>query len=154
MSSRVSEACIILALGTAGLLASIHLDEQLRPLHVSVAIGPARYTAVVSAIILVCGVLLFIQQLRRRGPGHPELASRLASARGVLLIVVLLAYVAAVPFLGFTVGNLCFFPLLSHVCGLRPWPKSLVSGIGMSVAFHVVFVWLARIPIPKGWLGL
>jgi tripartite tricarboxylate transporter TctB family protein len=154
MTSRISEALIVVALGMAGLLASIRLDEQLRPLHTSVAIGPARYTAVVSVIILVSGVLLCVQELRRRRPADPEVASRLVSPRGVLLIVVLLAYVAAVPIVGFTLGNVCFFPLLFHVCGLRPWTRSLVSGLGMSAAFHVVFVWLARIPIPKGWLGL
>jgi tripartite tricarboxylate transporter TctB family protein len=152
--SRIPDAVIILLLGAAGLIASIQLDRQLQPLHVSAAIGPARYTAVVSAIILVSGVLLVVQELRRRPPAHPEFVGRLVSPRGVLLILVLLAYVAVVPLVGFTLGNVVFFPLLFQVCGLRPWKKSLVSGLAMSVAFYVVFVWLARIPIPKGWLGL
>ena len=153
IDSRISEALIVLVLGLAGLLASIRLDEQLRPLNISMAIGPARYTAVVSAIILVCGALLLVRELRRTR-ADSRVRSRLASARGAILIGVLLAYVAVVPLLGFTLGNLCVFPLLFHVCGMRPWPRSLVSGIVMAAAFHVVFVWLARIPIPKGYLGL
>ncbi len=147
------EALILIGVGGVALLGSIQLDRQLGPLNLGGVLGPARYTIALSALILCCAALLILQRLRGPRPAPAEAASPVLSARATTLTAVLLAYVAAAPLVGFVIGSLVFFPLLYQVCGVRPWSRSAVYGAVMAVAFYAVFIWLARIPVPRGGLG-
>ena len=150
---RLSEVLTVIGIGLAAMVGSLQLDQQLSVMNLGVAMGPAKYTMVISLVILVCGALLGIKHLRRRKLKPANVTPPIASSRGGLLIAVLLGYVAAVPFLGFVIGSLCFFPLLFQVCGMRSWFKSIVFGMVMGGCFYVVFVMLAKLPVPKGGIG-
>jgi len=118
--------------------------------------GPAKWTAVISLVLIVCGIIVVIGHFLRRKSmdASAGAAHRIASARGVILTALLLAWVTAVPVLGFNIGCLCFFPLLFYVSGLRPWFKSIAAGFIMTVLFYVIFVLGAKLPVPKGGIGL
>ena len=116
--------------------------------------GPAKYTGLISLILVVCGIISVIGHLWRRGSARKGEASRIFSARGITLIAILLTWVAAVSIFGFAIGVLCFFPVLFYVTGFRPWVKSLVVGVITAVLFYVAFVLGAKLPVPKGVFGI
>lgn len=154
MAIGLYEGLVIIGIGLLGLFGSIQLDQQLSTMSIGVVMGPAKYIGVISLILIICGMIPVSGHLLKRRSGYPPAAPRLASARGGILVVVLLAWVAAVPKLGFTIGGLGFFPLLFYVSGLRPWFKSLVVGVITAALFYVVFVVGAKMPVPKGTMGL
>ena len=153
MKISLSEALVIMGIGLLGLIGSIQLENELSTMNIGVEMGPAKYTLVISLILLVSGMIPVIGYLRRKTDREGAFP-RIITARGMTLIAILLAWVAAVPFLGFNIGNLCFFPPLFQVAGLRPWMKSLVVGVITAVIFYVVFVLGAKLPVPKGGLGI
>jgi hypothetical protein len=154
MKISLSEALVIMGIGLLGLIGSIQLENELSTMSMGVAMGPAKYTGVISLVLLVCGIIPVVGHLRRGNPDGESVIPRIITSRGIALIAILLGWVAAVPFLGFTIGNLCFFPLLFYVAGLRPWLKSIVVGGITAVIFYVVFVLGAKLPVPKGGFGI
>jgi putative tricarboxylic transport membrane protein len=150
MEISLYEALVVMGIGLTGLIGSIHLENQLSTISIGVAMGPAKYTGVISLILLVCGIISVIGHLRRRRAAGASATPRIATARGMTLMAILLAWVAAVSILGFNIASLCFFPMLFYVSGFRPWFKSIVVGVITAVLFYVVFVLGARLPVPKG----
>ena len=95
---------------------------------------------------LFSGLVFNYIELFREGNDFPP--------RGIILIIVLAGWVAAVPILGFNIGCLVFFPLLFYVSGYRPWLKSIAAGVIMALVFYAIFVLGAKLPVPTGMFGI
>jgi hypothetical protein len=156
MEIALYEALIVIGIGLIGLIGSFQLENQLSTISIGVTMGPAKWTGALSSIMLACGIIAAIGHFLRRKSVDASVvaAPRIASARGMILIALLAVWVAGVPFLGFSVGCLVFFPLLFYVSGFRPWFKSIAAGVIMAVAFYVIFMLGAKLPVPKGVFGI
>ena len=148
------EGLFVTGIGMIGLIGSIRLEGRLKTMSMVGPMGPAKYTGLISLILVVCGMISMIGHFRRRRSAGTGAVPRIVTARGMTLIGILLAWVAAISILGFNIGSLCFFPMLFYVAGLRPWFKSLVVGVITAVFFYAVFVLGAKLPVPKGGFGI
>ena len=96
-----------------------------------------------------------------RGPDlQTETASavpdRDAGARSNLLITValLFGFALLVPVLGFAPTCFMFLAVLLRVLGGWTWWLSLGVAAPIALAFHVVFIQFADMPLPKGYFGI
>jgi putative tricarboxylic transport membrane protein len=58
------------------------------------------------------------------------------------------------PTLGYLVVSFLLMAGLLATLGLRRWPMILVLSLVTAAGSHVLFVYLLRIPLPKGFLGI
>jgi hypothetical protein len=156
MRISLCEGVVVTGIGLIGLIGSIQLEQQLKTTEMGLMVGPAKWMAAISLVLMTCGVSSVISLFLKRKSADGELTvtAPIATGRGMVLIGLLFAWVAAVSTLGFNIGNLCFFPLLFYICGLRPWRKGVVAGLIMAIVFYLVFVLGAKLPVPKGCFGL
>lgn len=119
-------------------------------------VGPALFPGLIAAALAVCGVILIINGIRRRG-GEPwaETADWMRSGQHVIALAVIVGGVAAYVLLAEAVGFLIMAPLL-----LLLWLKVLGVRTGMAVIVAIVatlLIWYAfykvlRVPLPWGVL--
>jgi hypothetical protein len=156
MRISLCEGLVVIAIGLIGLIGSVQLEQQLKTINIDIMMGPAKWTGAISLVLIACGVSSVIGRFLKRKSvdGEATVTPPIASARGMILTGLLLAWVAAVPILGFNIGNLCFFPLLFYISRLRPWRKSVAAGLIMAIFFYLIFVLGAKLPVPKGMIWI
>ena len=155
MRAGVIESLVVVAVSGIGLRDAWRLSGALRgggAFHG--LMGPDTYLAVVSTLLLLCGVWSLIGARRDGGPPRPagrsESGSRIGPVARVALLIA--AYVAAFPTLGYLLATLIFFPATFFAFGVRPWRKSLIIGVVVTAVFYVLFAHFAELPLPKGLL--
>jgi hypothetical protein len=155
MCMRMIESFFIIALASLGLTDAWRLSNAVRAGGVfHDVIGPDRYLGVISAGLLVCGVLNLagsLNSLRR-----PEIRRREGGGSHVTLVIVvsfvLVVYTLLIPILGYLMATSIFFPVIYYLFGVRSWRKSVVIGLSTAVFFYAIFEHFAEIPLPKGLL--
>lgn len=107
---------------------------------------------------LLSGVRL-IQCLRRRGAHSSENRREEDQTSGIphvrhkavlLTMVSFLAYLVAIPWIGFILATLLFVPAVSASLGERRWGVLVISPFVLTVAIGAVFAKFIAIPFPKG----
>jgi hypothetical protein len=72
--------------------------------------------------------------------------------RVLSLLGLLLGYFIALPWLGQILSSTVFCILLVRVLSDLRWPRIVVYSLVMSIALYVVFVFLLKVPMPRGIL--
>lgn len=114
-------------------------------------LGASTLPGIVAAGLFVCGLLLVLRSLRtaryRAADGEAAGAERIAPAFGILASTVL--YVLASDALGYlVVAPVC---LLIAMRALRVgWGKAIAWSVIASLAVHVSFYKLLKVPLPWG----
>ena len=104
----------------------------------------------VSAALLLCGAWHWFRSRGERAPSAgPEPGEGVRQVGRLVLLLV--GYVAAFPFLGYLLATLAFFPVAFFLFGVRP-AKSLAIGVLVAAIFYVLFAYVAELPLPKGLL--
>jgi ABC-type nickel/cobalt efflux system permease component RcnA len=70
------------------------------------------------------------------------------------MFAVLVAYVAALPYLGFLPATALFVLVLLRSLGTYSWGRTLVLAAVMAVVSHVVFIHWLGMPLPAGPFGV
>lgn len=103
-------------------------------------------------VMAVLGLVLAVLGLVQRGPSEHKFEVPLAGLiRAVLLLV---AWVALLPTLGYVVGSLVFFVLTALLMrDHRPSLKGLALDVGVSVGvvavLYLVFTWVLVVQLPE-----
>ena len=116
--------------------------------------GPAWFPGLVAAGLGVCGFLLVVAGLRAGAPwiAPPEWVYRARPALGVASVVAgLVFYILAADTLGFHLTGFVLLTLWMRILGAS-WRAAAVAGALATVAIHLSFYKLLRIPLPWGWL--
>jgi putative tricarboxylic transport membrane protein len=114
--------------------------------------GPAWFPGLIAAGLLVCGVLLMLHATRGPWLARPEWTTRARPLAGVAAVIGgLLFYVAAADWLGFHLTGLLLLTLWTRVLGAG-WRLSLAVSVIATLAIHLSFYKLMRIPLPWGLL--
>jgi len=155
MRAGLIESLVVTAVAGAGLADAWRLSGVLRArgaFHSNM--GPDTYLAAVSAALLLCGLWNAIGTKRddARPRAREGVGSGGQAGQVVRVVLVLIAYVAAFPLLGYLLATLIFFPVGFFVFGVRPWTKSLIVGVAVAAMFFVLFAHFAELPLPKGLL--
>ncbi len=126
MYTRLVESLFVMALACLGLTDAWRLSNAVRAggaFHD--VIGPDRYLGVISAGLLVCGVLNLVGSLKR--PRRPEIRRGEEGGSQVTLVIVvsfvLVIYTLLIQILGYLLATSLFFPVIYYLFGVRSWLK-------------------------------
>jgi hypothetical protein len=148
-----AHAILFMLLGAVSLADGWRISQQAREAANFDAIGPDRYLLALGFLLLAAGLwrLLGSAQVdaeRRDDAGEaPSMGSHLA-----LTLVLLAAFAALTPVLGFSLACLLFLAAQLQLLGRWPWWRSAAAAVVIALAFHATFVWLADMPLPKGFI--
>ena len=119
-------------------------------------VGPALFPGLIATALAVCGVLLIINGIRRRGTQPwTETADWMRSGRHLVAVAAIVGGVAAYVFLADAVGFLIVAPLLLilwlKVLGVRTGMAAIVAVVATLLIWYA-FYKLLRVPLPWGVL--
>lgn len=140
-------------LGVVSLVDAARISYQAREGANFDAIGPDRYLLVLGVLMLAGGLwsLLRPEQIgvpqrgERGAPAVPMMTSRL-----LLTLALLAGFAALTPVVGFSLACLVFLTLELRILSNWQWWRVLSLAAMMALAFHVTFVQLADMPLPRG----
>lgn len=153
MLLRILPGLVLLACGLFLLMVLIPLGLQdpgyVQPYSLSPGDLPKSFAYLIiaaSAAMIVVGAMSGGQDIV--SPGIIQPLRAIAFTAGMIAFLVLL------PILGVTIGTFVFVGgLLLFTSDLAAW-KSALAAFGFALTIQVVFIELARIPLPRGLLGL
>ena len=147
-------ALIFVLLGGVSIVDALRIASQAREGANFDAIGPDRYLLAIGVLMLAAGLWCLLRPAqaalmpaRDLDDDTPEVP---ITSRLLLTLAMLVGFAALVPVVGFSLACLLF--LTAHLRLLSDWPwwKVILMAAAIAVAFHVLFVWLADMPLPKG----
>ena len=119
--------------------------------------GAALFPGVISAGLVICGLLLTARGLRRPAPGGRLIAFDDWARNPVIVIrflsvpIGLLFYVLSSDFLGFHIAASLAMLAWLLVFGMKPLPAVAVA-IAFPIIMHLAFYKILRVPLPWGVL--
>lgn len=138
---------ILLGLAAASLVEALRIRDDWQ--------GAKLVPAVLGIVFVLLGIAHLMSR-RRAGAseGGPSWPDAEGWRRVGLVFGALVAYVLALPYLGFLPATAALLLGLIRLLGTFSWPVTVVLTALSAVASHVVFkVWLGM-PLPAGPLGL
>lgn len=118
------------------------------------AIGPDRYLLVLGVLMLASGLwcLLRPEQIGVALPVERGAPAAPMTSRLLLTLALLAGFAALTPVVGFSLACLAFLALELRLLSGWQWWKVVAVAAAIALAFHVAFVRLADMPLPKGTL--
>jgi hypothetical protein len=137
--TNVIVALVVLALGAAGLVGSLSLGAGTagKP-------GSGTWPMIISLVLIVLGLALLLTARR------PSDAERFTSASGLVLIGVatMVVFVALIAVIGFEIPAALLAFVWLRFLGHESWRSSIITSLGVVVAFYLIFVAALSVPIP------
>ena len=128
-----------------------------------VPVGPGFYPAIVLTFMALTSAALLVQDVlsrRRAGPAGSETAPQTHRAYGLVAgaFVVVAAYIALLPLLGFRIATVLFVAafqlVLDRPSTLRQWSILAAIAVGTSAVTYAVFNHYLLVLLPRGaWTG-
>jgi len=105
-------------------------------------------------IMDLLAVLLLVSALRSPAPAQSEplLPPRDGQLRIASIVVSLAVYTFVIEYLGYLTSTFLFLLFLIAVLSKASRRATILTSIGGSLLFTVVFAWLLQIPLPRGFL--
>ncbi|PVE22201.1 hypothetical protein DC522_22615 [Microvirga sp. KLBC 81] len=108
---------------------------------------------------LIAGALFLLGSLATLWEGWMmDPAERIAVPAGMnlvrllSLVGLLLGYFIVLPWAGQLISSAVFCALLMRVLSNLPWPRIAVYSVMITGALYVVFIYLLKVPLPRGML--
>lgn len=137
--------CLLLfALGYAWL--AFHLP--VRALRGEV-VGPDLFPKLLAAVLAVLALPLVVQGLRYRGESRARGAAG-EWGRAALVIGLMLAYVWALPRIGFLLATPAYLGVTIRLAGAERWLAILGAALAITAAVFLSFATLFAVPLPRG----
>jgi putative tricarboxylic transport membrane protein len=114
--------------------------------------GPAWFPGLIAAGLGTCGFFLIVSGVRQHRPwlALPDWIHRGRPALGVASVILgLLFYIFAADTLGFHITGVVLLAAWMRILGAS-WRVALVAAVLATVAIHLSFYKLLRIPLPWG----
>jgi putative tricarboxylic transport membrane protein len=109
---------------------------------------------VVAGVILLAASLITIWEGRKLDPDSQLALPSGADARRLLgLVAALLGFLVALPLLGLLISSTLFCILLMRIISDLGWPRIAVYSVLICSALYGVFVFLLKVPMPRGLLA-
>jgi hypothetical protein len=164
MAQRIL-AAVMLVLAVLGVADGWRLQENERGQMLFDDIGPDRYLIGLGVLLAVLALWLLIQKPRDE-PSPLNAAQdttgdelKLGDARffGRLpahahAIFALIAYAAALPWLGYPGSTLLFMIVAFRIAGVADWLRSAAFGAIATALAYAIFIRASDVPLPRGWL--
>ncbi|MEK9509746.1 tripartite tricarboxylate transporter TctB family protein [Gemmatimonadota bacterium Y43] len=122
-------------------VATAALALRFRVAFVTDPLGPRAFPWLASGFLVFAGIALF-----RRPGDHGPWPEAPVRRRLLLLVAVLVAWSALLPWLGFVLPTAGATGALARLFG-APWTPGLAAGTGLALALHLLFVFALGFPI-------
>ena len=146
-----AQGVILALLGAGSVLEAWRITQTAREGANFDAIGPDRYLMALGVLMTVIGVWMAL-----RPPLTDELGSLPAQHKVgstfFVTLAMLVALTALLPFVGFTIASFAFLIVMFHRFGGWSWVRSAAAAGLVAAVFHVTFIWMADVPLPRGSL--
>ncbi len=129
-----------------------------KELQTSDVLGPGFYSVGMGAILIIVGLVYFLTERKKAVSGETKaLVGQSAETKEykktmVGMIVVMIAYILLMDFVGYLLATVVFFFLINRIVGFRSWLTNLGVTALMTAAFYLVFVSWLGIIFPRGLL--
>jgi hypothetical protein len=148
------QGLLFVLLGIVSAFDSWRISETVRPDATFDGVGPDRYLAILSALMIVLGIAL---ALRPPGPGQASDWSdlrRWPPPDYLIVAVILTIFIWAISAIGFSVSSFFFFVVLIRFLGKTSWPRTVAYAGITTVSLYAIFIYFADMPLPKSFLGV
>ncbi|HCT78786.1 MAG TPA: hypothetical protein DGT23_19940 [Micromonosporaceae bacterium] len=137
---RLAATLVPLGLGVACLLYSLSLK-----VGTPTAPEPGFWPAIVSCLLLVSSIWLLVS-----GHGKDECESFTRSSLGIAFgVASLVAFVLLFNVIGFELACVGLFVFWLKVLGRESWKVTVLTSVGFTAVFHVLFIELLGAPLPR-----
>jgi hypothetical protein len=143
--SLLLEVLVLMAIASGGIMEGAKLLKV--PLSVYDPLGPGGYILLISILLLMCTIIQLAINVKRRTLTTGMSFSLHCGPAG-LAVGLLFLYAITSSFVGYFVGSALFFVLVQQVFGERSWPRSSMLGLAFTIAFYLVFSYIAGVPLP------
>ncbi len=110
-------------------------------------VGPGLLPQMYSIALYVLCILLFIQGIRERKMKNPAIHNALLV---FLAMVISLAYVSIIPFVGFYFATPIIMLILLFITQIRKWLTLICVPVGTTLFIFVFFEKILKVPVPSG----
>ena len=141
----IGAAGVLIAAGYLGMSLDLpfgHLDQP----------GAGIFPVVAGVILLTAGLVTICEGLQLDAALRIELPHGTDLKRLVSLVALLLGYFIAMPLLGLLISSTIFCIFLMRVISDLSWPRIAIYSAVMCGALYAVFVFLLKVPMPRGVL--
>jgi hypothetical protein len=134
------------ALGVLSLVEALRLRDSWQ--------GAKLMPAALAVVFVALGIGHLVPSSADAARASLEWPDAATQRRVILMFAVLVAYVAALPYLGFLPATALFVLVLLRSLGTYSWGRTLVLAAVMAVVSHVVFIHWLGMPLPAGPFGV
>lgn len=112
--------------------------------------GARVWPTVVGAMTMIASLFVLWEAWRMAPTEVFELPTRAGASRVAIMVVLLVAYFAAMPYLGQWIASAIFCLLFMRLVSPLSWPRLIAASLAISTALQLIFVVLLKIPMPRG----
>jgi hypothetical protein len=143
-----------LLLGGAGLIfTACYLGLSVRlPFGDMEQPGAAIFPVAVGLLLMLGSIATLWEGWKMESAAHVDLPVAAGRKRLLCLIGLLLAYFCTLPWLGQIISSALFCILLMRVLSDIGWPRIVAYSLATSFGLYAVFVYLLKVPMPRGVL--
>jgi hypothetical protein len=113
--------------------------------------GPAGFPLIIGVLLGVCTVIFCWSEIIARLSLTMSEQNYGMPRRTLTLALILIAYVVALNSIGYLFSTVLFFVVYLMVMVRFNWTRSILFGVGGAMLLWVLFVWVAKMPFPKGF---
>jgi hypothetical protein len=115
--------------------------------------GSGLFPLLAGLAMAIAGVGLLVAKSHRIPEGSRFWTERGAASRVTTLVSLLVAFLLALPWIGFVLAGLMATPLMMQTVERTSWLFAVVVGWSATVAIYVLFVPVLHTQLPRGPLG-
>jgi hypothetical protein len=139
-------AGLLLSIGYTGMSLQMPFGEMSMP-------GAALFPIVVGVLLLVSSLSTIWEGLKMEQAELVEIPTGAGRKRLLILIGAMFLYFIALSWLGFIISSVLFTVVLMRTLSDSGYTRILVYSLIMSFAIYGGFVYLLKVPMPRGVLG-
>jgi hypothetical protein len=152
LNERRVAGAVLLLLGALAVLEAWRLAALREEMVAGAAVGDDTFPMIVGVALIAMGVHAVV--LARWSVLRVAVPAGRARRRLIGCALLLVAYYAITPALGYTLATLLVGSALFRVMGSYAWWAAVLLGVATTGALYLMFrVWLLQ-PLPTGWLGI
>ena len=115
--------------------------------------GAGLFPVIVGVVMMFASLTTMWEGWRLGKAKQVEFPAGVDRKRLLSLIGLLFGYFLALPWLGYITSTTLFFILVMRVLSNLGWPRIVAYSLAMTLALYVVFLFLLKVPMPRGMLG-
>jgi putative tricarboxylic transport membrane protein len=137
---------ILLSAGYFHMTLALPMGEMDQP-------GAGVFPLLVAGVLFVASISALWEGWRRRANSEAlDLPQGDDRIRLLKLVVLLLVYFLAIPWVGFSLGSVIFCMLLIRLLSELSWLRSAVYAVLMTAAIYLIFITVLKVSMPAGIL--